>query len=275
MIRSGEMDVLDVIAWTAETGGEHVEIVPVGFDLHGQEGLAERIREKAAACGIELSNYAVRGNLVTDGEEAYRAEIERLKREVDMAARLGVSLMRHDVATHPDTSVRHYLSQLDNIVEGCREIADYAAEFGITTSIENHGYFIQASDRVLGLIEAVGRDNFRTTLDVGNFVCVDEDPLASVRKNASYASMVHFKDFYIRPENRDPGEGWFRSEAGRYLRGAIVGQGDLPMAEITAAVKRSGYDGYISVEFEGLESCATGTRIALDNVRRLWKKASS
>lgn len=264
------MDVLDVIEWTAEAGGEHVEIVPVGYDLHQQEGLAERIRDKAAASGIEISNYAVRGNLITDSEQSFHAEVARLKTEVDMAVRLGVKLMRHDAATHPDTSVKHYRVQFDRLAAGCREIAEYAAGFGITTSVENHGYLLQASDRILALVDAVGRDNFRTTLDVGNFVCVDEDPLAAVRKNAPYASMVHFKDFYIRSEERDPGEGWFRSAAGRYLRGAIVGQGDLEMDAITAAVKNSGYDGYVSVEFEGLEECKEGTRIALANVRRIW-----
>jgi sugar phosphate isomerase/epimerase len=38
-------------------------------------------------------------------------------------------------------------------------------------------------------------------------------------------------------------------------------------------VKQSGYDGYISVEFEGMEDCQTGSRIAMDNVRRLWNEA--
>ncbi|WP_238655377.1 sugar phosphate isomerase/epimerase family protein [Paenibacillus piscarius] len=272
-IQSGEMDVLDVIEWTAAAGGEHVELVPIGFDLHQQDGLAERIRTKADECGIALSNYAVRGNLITDSEAAYQAELARLKTEVDMAARLGVKLLRHDAATHPDTSIRHYRRQFARLTEGCREIADYAAGFGITTSVENHGYFLQTSDRVLGLVDAVDRDNFRTTLDVGNFVCADEDPLAAVLKNAPYASMVHFKDFYIRPGDRDPGGGWFRSAAGRYLLGAVAGHGDLELAAITAAVKNSGYDGYISIEFEGREECKAGTQLALENVRKLWEQA--
>lgn len=272
-IQSGEMDVLDVIEWTAAAGGEHVELVPIGYDLHKQDGLAEQIRSKAAECGLELSNYAVRGNLITESEESFQAEIARLKTEVDMAARLGVKLLRHDAATHPDTSITHYRKQFARLTEGCREIADYAAGFGITTSVENHGYFLQTSDRVLGLVDAVDRDNFRTTLDVGNFVCVDEDPLAAVQKNAPYASMVHFKDFYIRPGDRDPGGGWFRSAAGRYLLGAVAGHGDLELAAITAAVKNSGYDGYISIEFEGREECKAGTQLAMDNVRRLWEQA--
>ncbi|MFD2332655.1 sugar phosphate isomerase/epimerase family protein [Cohnella sp. GCM10020058] len=268
-----EMNVLDVVDWTADQGGEHIEIVPVGYNLYEEEGLAEKIAARAAACGIEVSNYAVRGNLVAESEEAFRAELERLKGEVDMAARLGVKRMRHDAATHPDTSAAHYARLLPRLSEGCAEIADYAAGYGIVTSIENHGYLLQAFDRVLGLVHAVGRENFRTTLDVGNFVCTDGDPLASVLASVPYASMVHFKDFYVRPPGRDPGEGWFRSTAGRYLRGAIVGQGDLDLPGIVSLLKRSGYDGYISIEFEGMEDCRDGTRIALANARRLWDEA--
>ena len=139
------------------------------------------------------------------------------------------------------------------------EIADHAATYGITTSIENHGYFVQHSDRVQAIVNAVARDNFRTTLDVGNFLCADEDPVIAVAKNISLASIVHFKDFYIRPAQLKPGEGWFSSTGGRWLRGAIVGQGDINMPEIVKIVKNSGYDGYISIEFEGIEECKRGT----------------
>lgn len=45
------------------------------------------------------------------------------------------------------------------------------------------------------------------------------------------------------------------------------------MREVLRVVKASGYDGYISLEFEGLEECKRGTRIGLDNVRRLWNES--
>ncbi|TYP72448.1 sugar phosphate isomerase/epimerase family protein [Paenibacillus methanolicus] len=272
-LESGEMDILGVIDWVADQGAEHVEIVPVGFELAGNPELADAIREKAAARGIAVSNYAIGANFAVESEEAYRSEIERVKSEVELAARLGVKLMRHDVARSDDTSIRHFNAILAKLAEACGEIADYAAGYGITTSVENHGYFVQASDRVQALVQAVDRPNFRTTLDVGNFVCVDEDPVAAVRNNLPFASMVHVKDFYRRPSYRNPGDGWFRSASGNFLRGAIAGQGDLDLAESLCLIKRSGYDGYISLEFEGLEECKKGTAIGLANVRRLWEEA--
>jgi sugar phosphate isomerase/epimerase len=267
---SGELTVAGVIEYIGSIGAEHVEIVPLGFSLVEDPSLIGTIRDAAATNGLELSNYAIGANFAdkTDGEIA--AEIERVKREVDVCAALGIKRMRHDVASSKDLSITHFLDELPRLVEACREIADYAAGFGITTSVENHGYFIQHSDRVQALVKAVDRENFRTTLDIGNFLCADENPLVAVANNIGLASMVHVKDFYVRPANRYPGEGWFKSSGGQYLRGAIAGQGDLDTPGILGIVKRSGYDGYVSIEFEGMEECRNGTKLAFDYVKRTW-----
>ncbi|RUT45146.1 sugar phosphate isomerase/epimerase [Paenibacillus anaericanus] len=269
---AGNMNILEAIEWVAENGGEHIEIVPFGFDFEGNPELEDQIREKAAAVGIDVSNYAIGANFITDSEEAYEAEIARVISEVDRANRLGAKLMRHDVASRPDTSIVNFNEDLERIAVACQRIADHAKQYGIITSVENHGYYVQASDRVQALLHAVNRPNFKTTLDVGNFVCVDEDPISAVKKNIPFASMVHIKDFYIRPAHRNPGDGWFPSASGNFLRGAISGQGDLDLWEILRIVKQSGYDGYLSIEYEGMEECTKGTKIALDNVKRIWSE---
>lgn len=271
-MQAGEMDVVQAIGHIADMGGEHVEIVPLGFDLTANPELIAAIKDKAKEVGIDVSNYAIGANFAGLDAEALELEIERVKKEVDIAAALGVKLMRHDVASSSDTSIRQFMKDLPQLAEASRRIADYAAPLGITTSVENHGYHIQTSDRVQMLIHEVNRDNFRTTLDIGNFVCVDEDPLVAVSNNIGYASMVHFKDFYLRPEALDPGEGWFRSSGGNYIRGAIVGHGDLDIRSALRIVRKSGYDGYLSIEYEGMEPCVNATRLALNNVRRLWEE---
>ncbi len=274
-LQSKEIDILEAIQWIADQGGEHIEIVPMGFSLDDDPDLIHSIRQRAEDAGIEISNYAISANFITSNNEEYENEIERVKKQVDIANLLGVKLMRHDVASRPinETSIEQFEKDLPKIVRACRQVADYAATFGITTSVENHGYFIQASDRVRTVINHVERTNFKTTLDIGNFMCVDEDSVSAVKKNILLASMIHIKDFYLRPSYNNPGEGWFPTTAGNYLRGAIVGHGDIDMREIIKIIKQSGYDGYISVEFEGLEECKKGSRISMDNLRRLWEEA--
>ncbi|CAM3105358.1 sugar phosphate isomerase/epimerase family protein [Paenibacillus lupini] len=268
-LRSGELDILGVIGNIAEIGGEHVEIVPLGFDL--TEELIQAIRRKADEVGIDISNYCVGANFAGKSEVEYEQEIDRVMGEVDIAAALGVKLMRHDVASSPDTSIGNFNKELPKLAEACRRIADYAATKGITTSVENHGYFLQASDRVQALLHATDRSNFKTTLDVGNFLCVDEDPASGVTNNIAYASMVHVKDFYVRHPESNLAEGWFRSSHGNYLRGAIVGHGDIDMRRVLGIVKKSGYDGYISVEFEGLEPCVFATQQGLNQLKTIWE----
>lgn len=269
-IRAGELDVPDAISLIAEMGGEHAEIVPVGFSLTERPELIGAIVRRAEEAGIDLSGYAIGANFSGLEGAAFEDEIRRVKGEVDIAASLGVKRMRHDVASSEDTSVRRFLAELPRLAEACRRIADYAAGFGITTSVENHGRYIQASDRVQALVHAVNHPHFRTTLDVGNFLCVDEDPAVAVRNNIGLASMVHIKDFYYRPEHRHPGEGWFRTAGGNWLRGAIAGHGDIDLPRVLRIVKQAGYDEYLSLEFEGLEDCRTGTKLGLEYVRRTW-----
>jgi len=271
-LHSGDLTVATLIDYIAEIGGEHVEIVPIGYSLSDNPELIDVIKAQALKNGLDISNYAIGANFLTEDTAAYEQEITRVKSEVDIAAQLSVKLMRHDVASTPDVSIGHFNAVLPRLAEACAQVADYAAEFGITTSVENHGYFIQNSDRVQALVQAVNRPNFRTTLDIGNFMCADENPVAAVRNNLPFASIVHIKDFYLRPSYRNPGEGWFPTTAGNYLRGAIAGQGDVDMWEVLRIIKASGYDGYLSLEFEGLEECRKGTRFGLHTLRRIWEE---
>jgi sugar phosphate isomerase/epimerase len=267
---SGTMSVTEVIDYVADLGAEHVEIVPLGFDLTNNPELVDTIRDHAESRGIELSNYAIGANFADLDDEAFAAEVERVKREVDIAAALGVKRMRHDVASSPDTSIGHFLQQLPRLTEACRQVADYALQYGITTSVENHGYFIQHSDRVKAIVQAVDRPNFKTTLDVGNFLCVDENPVVAVASNIGLASMLHVKDFYYRPASYSARDGWFGTSGGNWLRGAISGHGDIDIPGALRKVKEAGYDGYISIEFEGMEECRLGTRLGFEYVKRIW-----
>jgi sugar phosphate isomerase/epimerase len=269
-ISSGEMTVIEAIEWIKDNGGQHVEIVPYRFDLDDQ--LIDDIRQKTDELGLEVSNYAIPANFVDLDEVEFSKELNRVKEHVDIAHRLGAKRMRHDVASRPldKIYIHQFETDLPVIVKACQEIADYAKQYGVVTSIENHGYYVQASDRVQRVLHLVNRSNFKTTLDIGNFLCADENPLPAVTKNLPYASIIHFKDFYVRPQHKNPGEGWFQSASGNFLKGAIFGNGDIDVRSILKVIKESGYNGHISLEFEGLEDCRLGARIGFDNVRRIW-----
>ena len=87
--------------------------------------------------------------------------------------------------------------------------------------------------------------------------------------SAPYAIHAHAKDFHIKSGNgENPGAGFFQSRGCNYLRGAIIGHGDVPVRQCINALKRAGYDGYLMVEFEGMEDPIKGISVGLDNLRR-------
>lgn len=104
---------------------------------------------------------------------------------------------------------------------------------------------------------------------MGNFMCADENPNLSVGILAPYAKHVHAKDFFLKSGDvTDPGEGWFRTRGGNYLRGTIIGHGDARIAQSLYVLKKSGYDGYITVEFEGMEDNLRGIALGKKNLER-------
>ncbi|MFA5858342.1 MAG: sugar phosphate isomerase/epimerase family protein [Elusimicrobiota bacterium] len=266
-IKAKEFDILGAIQWIKDNGGEFVELSYGG--LADNPKLVDDIREKAKSCELDIASYTIGAAFIQDTDEKYRAEIERMKKEVEIGARLGVKRMRHDAAGRPkpDCNIEQFMKDLPKVADACREIADHAKKYGITTSVENHGFFMQKSDRVQMLINAVGRENFRTTIDIGNFLCADEDPVVATKNNIRFASHVHFKDFYIRKQY--PGEGWINTLYGNYLRGAIIGFGDVDTRAVLQVIKESTYEGYLSIEFEGGEECKLGSKTGIANLKRL------
>jgi sugar phosphate isomerase/epimerase len=285
LIASGRMTLAAALEWAAAQGAECVELVPFAYSFETPEGAVDHaaiaaVKAQARHAGVQLANYSVLADLCKDDPAAQAAEIARVKRHIDIAAELELPMMRHDISAfrrpRGENGVPYFERFFPQMVEAAGTLADHAAQRGITTLLENHGFFANGCDRVERLLLAVGRSNYKLLLDTGNIACVDEDPAVAARKLAPYAAMVHLKDFYIR--RRDPGDTtafdcgghWFQSNAGRYLRGAILAQGDLDVWEILGALKKAGYDGPIAIEFEGFEDPQYACKVSLDNARRVW-----
>jgi len=277
LVRSGEMTLPGMVDWLAELGVGGVEFLDfTPADGKGAARIATSLRKRCEKRGLAVAGFTVGANLLLLDEAARAAEVARIKQRVETCARLGATRMRHDVARgfpKGTRGPRTWARALGIVVPAVQEIADHAARYNIITSMENHGFFAQASERVQRLVKAVNRGNFRVTVDIGNFLCVDEEPVAAVRRLARYASFVHVKDFHRQTRRQDPGEGWFRTAGKNWLRGAIVGHGNVDVRRCLSLLKRAGYDGWYSIEFEGMEDPRLGVRVGTDNLRRYLKAA--
>ncbi|XAS67397.1 sugar phosphate isomerase/epimerase family protein [Micrococcaceae bacterium Sec5.7] len=273
-LADGRLGVADLVDWAADAGAGHLELADAGLgaDLSESPALRTAVTERAAERGMELGNYVVGADF--SGPDA-PAEVARIRKHLDAAAELGITRFRHDVVPWgwQPADHREFREACDAVVPACRELADYAADLGITTSVENHGMAFNLSERLLALVHAVDRENFRITLDIGNFLCLDEAPEAAIPRLLPYASIVHLKDFYIR--RSAPGAGWLKTAAGNYIQGSVFGLGDLDMERIAGIIRDSGYDGPLSIEYEGREDCLTAVPDCLENAGRLLQGSAA
>lgn len=286
-MKKGAMTLHQVIDWAAKAGAECIELVPFAFRFDDPEtgridtAAIAAVKKQAKDAGIEIVNYSVLADFCKEGE-ALEQEINRVRREIDIAAELGVPRMRHDVSAFRRPQNENTGADFDRwlpvMADAARRLTRYAKEKGVKTMIENHGFFANGCDRVERILNLVNDENYGLLLDTGNIVCVDEDAAVAAQTLAPLTRMVHLKDFYIR--TRDPGDAtqfdcagsWFRSRGDKYLRGAILAQGDLDMWSILHSIKASGYDGDIVIEFEGLEDAPYASAVGMQNARRIWNE---
>jgi inosose dehydratase len=230
---------------------------------------AAELRQYCEKRGAAVVGYNVGAELLALPDQQ-KEVIRTLKGHVDVAAALGVASMRHDVTRgfkDDWAGEKTFEAALSVVVPAIREVADYALPLGVKTTLENHGFYMQASERVERLIQEVDHKNFALTMDMGNFLCVNEDPVSAVTRLVKYAVMVHAKDFHVRPKDKMPPKGWFATPTEIALRGAIVGHGVIDVPAQIRILKDAGYDGYLSLEFEGMEEPVKAVQMGLDYLR--------
>ena len=268
-IRAGKMTQFDCLKKAKEMGFEAIEFIEIdGAGLDEQKKNAEKYRAESEAIGLPIAAYTIGASLYKETKEERDAEVARLKNEVDIAELLGAKVMRHDV-TYSLTKTfpgRSFDGQLPYIAEGARAVTEYAAAKGIRTCTENHGHIAQDSDRVERLVNAVCHDNYGLLVDVGNFICVDENPITAVSRVAPYAFHVHVKDFRIRSTPDAVCKG--QTRGCNYFVGLPVGEGNVPVKQCLAILKKAGYDGVVSIEYEGVEDCIAGIARGKANLDR-------
>ncbi|MDR0998296.1 MAG: sugar phosphate isomerase/epimerase [Treponema sp.] len=265
LFKGGTYTLFDAIDYAKKTGYEAIEFTdfspPGGCSLGDY---ARKIRETCEAAGLSVVNYAVHADFLYGFGGDIKKETARVKACVDIARILGVPMMRHDAAWGFKDAAggRNYRDAIKLIAPEIREVSEYAAGQGIKTMCENHGLFMQDSRRMEELVLAVNHPNFGLLVDMGNFMCADETSLTALSTVMPYAFHVHAKDFLWKSgAEPKPDDSWFLTRAGNYLRGTILGHGVVSSAQCIEYIKKTGYAGAISLEFEGLEE-------PLDAIRR-------
>ena len=229
------------------------------------KALCNYAREK----GLAVPIFTVDSKIYCDDPER---ELAHLCSLVDVASELNIPLMRFDIAYKflGNETTKSPKKVIDTIVPYIRRLADYAKEKGVKVCSENHGRIMQDSYRIEELMYCVDHENYGLLCDIGNFGGADEDCATAVSKLLPHICFVHAKDSFAKSGmTYDPGRGYNRTRGGNFRRSTILGPGDVPVYQILTAIKKSGYDGYVSLEFEGIEDTMMAVEISAENLKRM------
>jgi sugar phosphate isomerase/epimerase len=233
----------ELIAWTPETITNYY--TPETIDY---------LRKVLEDQDMVLSQFVISNSGITSEDPALRREkIDLFKRGVDTGVSLGAPIINTVTHFPFNLSFPHLASyplmqmvQVDipdgldwdknwnEYIEALRECADYAEQAGVRYSIEPHPFrYGSNADGLIRILDAVDSPAMGVNLDPSHLFPVGEIPHMVVRRLGSRVIHCHFSD------NDSYTNAHWRP-----------GMGKIDWVALMQALKDTGYDGTISLEFE-------------------------
>ena len=242
-IETGKLDPFDFPRAAKELGFEAVEWVSHLYekeiDILGLDAVVERWKAETEKYGIANVLIMVdgAGDLSTSNPTERDKAIEMHKKYVDAAAYLGGHSIR--INTFGTYNVDQWIT---NTEDSLKKLGTYAASKNINVLAENHGWYSSDPRVLIPVIEKVNLDNVGTLADFGNW-CIKRVQLEDWGECAE--------------EYPDKYEGFKRLmtkakavSAKAYEFDEYGNETSLDFQRFVQIIKDSGYDNYISIEYE-------------------------
>ncbi len=171
--------------------------------------------------------------------ELYRAQAY-IRLALQTARNLDANILRITVDQEPVGD------EVQPVVEALTGLTADAGRLGVRMALENHGKAAQA-DQLIDIVEGVNSPNLGICLDFGNFAPGRAD--ADFEQLAPYAIHVHAKSYSFDPNGEET---------------------TIPYAHRIEALKAAGYDGVISIEYEGDGDPVQGINQTRALIERYW-----
>jgi sugar phosphate isomerase/epimerase len=161
--------------------------------------------------------------------------VEKFKSFLDLSVALGCRIVTAESKYKPDAMTDQAAWQ--SVVETAGAICRHAEQVGAMLAIECSGScFIRHHEDFLKLAEAVSSPALKVNMDPANIVLAGRDVLEATRALAPYIVHTHAKDI-TRADTDDESR-----------RDVPAGEGLVPYADYLAALKDTGYDGWLTIE---------------------------
>lgn len=221
------LTLLELLDWCALQNIEAIDVTGYYFPGYPEVPTDEYIYElkrKAFKLGIDISGTGIRNNFASPDPAVRRADVERAKKWIVVAQKLGAPVIRLFAGEIP----KGYENKWDEVagwmIECYKECAAFGEQHGVMIGIQNHGDMLQTADQCIKVVKAVNSKWAGIILDTGNFKV--SDPYTDIEAVIPYTV------------------NWQVKESVFGLGSAV--KTDLP--RFMKILKKSNYRGYIPVE---------------------------
>lgn len=251
-----------VIDKAAELGVEGVDILH--RQMAGEDAAYVRgIKRHAFVNGVDLISLSIHQDFVSPDPAERQKNVDHTLHCIDLAYSLGIPSIRLNsgrwgtVRSFDELMARRgeepplegYTD--DDAFKWCIESIEKclprAEEVGVILALENHWGLTRTAEGVLRIVNAIESPWLGVLMDTGNFL---EDPYDSLELLAPKTVFVQAKTYY-------GGGRWYTL--------------DLDYQRIARILKTVGFQGYVSIEFEGQEDPDTGVPKSVTLLREVFQ----
>ncbi|MBM4086713.1 MAG: sugar phosphate isomerase/epimerase [Planctomycetes bacterium] len=206
----------------------------------------DKVKAAAKAEGRVIAAFIMSGGLATADEAARQRNIEAVQKKMRAAHRLGAPVVRIDLGG-PGKGIDESVG-VQNCIDSFKKLLPLAKELNIKMTIENHGGVSGKSENIIRIIEESDRAWVGSCLDFKNWP--KEKATEECLKMVPYAYHIHAKSHAFKEDGEEAASDY---------------------KTILEALKKSGYKGPISIEFEGGGDPVEGVKKTRDLIIRHWK----
>ena len=245
----------------AEMGFDGVEILHVQMTSE-ENSYLQNLKRLAFSLGLDLCGFSTHQGFLNP-DPAYRQEnIDKTLHQIELAYKMGIPTMRINTgrwgtsesfdALMANRGVEPPLEGYTDedgfawVIEAMEKLVPKAQECGVVLGLENHWGLGRTPEGVRRIVEAIDSPWLQVTLDTGNFL---EDPYDKLDMLADKAILVQAKTYY-------GGGKWYTL--------------DLDYQRIAYVLTNHDFQGYVSLEFEGMEHEDTAVPKSLDLLRKAF-----
>lgn len=200
------------------------------------------LKRLAYRSGVEIYSISVRTDMCKPPAEQ-QSEIAKVRGWVDVAAKLGAGHIRVFGGVVPKGSTEDQAAGW--VVEVLKPACEYAGSKGVVLGLENHGGITEKAARIIEMVKKVDSPWLGVNMDVGNFkekVYSQIEMLVPYSVNVQVKSKVH----------NDGGQ---------------LEDADWP--RVVSMLRKSGYKGYLALEYEEKESAAAAVPGLIEKLKRV------